>query len=119
MEQPTEPTPSVEVAPTVEAPVPAAEPEPQPVVTIVEPVPQPEPITEVVPEVIPAGLLQPVVAAESNMLAGLLPPIASEKDLSSSNGNGNGNGNGHRRPISLQQDSLQDGVIEPPIFSEQ
>ena len=84
-------------------------------VTIVEPEPQPEPITEVVPEVIPAGLPQPVAAAESNMLAGLLPPIASEKDLSSSNGNGNG----HHRPISLQQDSLQDGVIEPPIFSEQ
>ena len=83
--------------------------------TVVEPVPQPEPITEVVPEVIPAGLPQPVAAAESNMLAGLLPPIASEKDLTSSNGNGNG----HRRPLSLQQDSLQDGVIEPPIFSEQ
>ena len=86
-EQLREPTPSVEVAPTVQAPVPAAEPEPQPVVPIVEPEPQPEPITVVVPEVIPAGLPQPVAAAETNMLAGLLPPINSELD-SASNGNG-------------------------------
>ena len=110
-EKPPEPTSTVEVAPTVEAPVPAAEPQPQPVVTIVEPEPQPEPITVVVPEVIPAGLPQPVAAAESNMLAGLLPPINSELDSAS-------NGNGHRPRRTPQSDWPQDCVIEPPIFSE-
>jgi hypothetical protein len=107
-----EPTPRVEVAPTVEVPVSAAEPEPRPVVTIVEPEPQPEPVTVVVPEVIPAGLPQPVAAAESNMLAGLLPPINSELDSAS-------NGNGRRPPRTPQSDWPQDCVIEPPIFSEQ
>ena len=109
--QPPEPAPRVEVAPTMDASVPVAEPEPQPVVTIVEPEPQPEPIAVVVPEVIPAGLQQPVAAAESNMFAGLLPPINSELDSAS-------NGNGRRPRRVAQSDWPKDCVIEPPIFSE-
>ena len=98
------------MAPAVQTPVPAFEPEHSLWFRSWNQS-QPEPITVVVPQVIPAGLPQPVAAAESNMLAGLLPPINSELDSAS-------NGNGRRPRRVAQSDWPQDCVIEPPIFSE-